>query len=59
MTDLSQRLLGIPVVYDRHIPKGTAYLINSNMMVFGTWVAPQRLPSVARIIASQRRRRHR
>jgi len=47
---------GIPVIYDKDVPKGTVYMLNSNLMIFGTWV-PRTFPSVGSIIAFQRRRR--
>ena len=50
MTDLT----GIPIIYNNAIPKGMAYVINDRMIVWGTW---WKKPTVASVIATQRRRR--
>jgi hypothetical protein len=51
----SADVLGMPVILNPYVPKGTAYIVNSKYIVWGTWRKP--LPSVASIIAFQRRRR--
>lgn len=51
--------LGLPVIINRHVPYGTVYMLNGNMMVVGAWRDPNRFGPVGAIIASQRRRRHR
>lgn len=48
-------LFGLPVVYNRWVPKGT-FILFDDLVVIGTW---WRRPSVSSIITSQRRRRKR